>query len=94
MDTSKLWSSVLAEIEVQVSKATFVTIFKATFLLSLENNVATIACPSPMLLKMVETRYYSLIKNALDKHAGTNLSLVFIVKAAPKEKSLSGPLFE
>lgn len=94
MDTSKLWSSVLAEIEVQVSKATFVTIFKATFLLSLENNVATVSCPNPMILKMAETRYYSLIKNSLDKHTGTKLSLVFIVRSVPKEKSESGPLFE
>lgn len=94
METSKLWSIVLAETEILVSKPIFATFFKNVALLSLENNVATVACPNQMILKMVESRYYSLIKNIIDKHTQNNNSLIFLVKSSSKEKAETGPLFE
>ncbi len=95
MDTEKLWKSVLAEIELSVSKATFQTHFANARLISLVDGVATIAFTSPLMRTLVETRYYSLVKSILDHHAGGNTSLVFSV--VPKKETLKesevGPLF-
>lgn len=95
MENAELWQIILAEIEIQVSKPTFATLFKGTSLLSLENGVATIGCSNPMVQRLIETRYYSLLKNLLDKHTKTNNSLVFTIKKSGDQKTTSpGPLFE
>lgn len=95
------WKKVLSEIQLEVSPATFVTLFKKTRLMTVDENVATIGCGSPILSNLIETRYYSLLKKTLDKHLNKNLSLVFksvasedkkINNEAQKEKPI-GPLF-
>ncbi|MBI4999823.1 chromosomal replication initiator protein DnaA [Candidatus Gottesmanbacteria bacterium] len=94
MENSKLWQTVLAELEVQVSKPSFATFFSKTSLVSFENEVATIGCPNPLIQKMIETRYYSLLKNILDKHTSSNNSLLFTIKKLEETKKEAGPLFE
>jgi len=95
MDTSKIWKSVLAEIELSVSKATFQTHFAHSELLNFDNHVATIGFTNPLMRTMVEARYYSLVKSVLDHHTNENTSLVFVVST--KKQSLTmeeaGPLF-
>lgn len=95
MDLEKLWKSTLAEIELSVSKPIFQTQFAQTKLVSLEQSVATIGCPNPLMRQLVESRYYSLIKSILDQRSKQNTSLVFVV--APRKEKLSkedtGPLF-
>lgn len=90
----EVWKAILAEIEVQVSKPQYITFFKGTSLVSLENSIATIASPTHMTADYIEKRYYSLIKNALDKKTGQNTSLTFITKrqSAPAAEE-AGPLF-
>lgn len=92
MDLEKLWKSVLAEVELSVSKPIFQTQFAPTKLQSLERDVATIGCPNALMRQLVETRYYSLLKNILDGRTKGNTSLMFIV-APKKEKLPDGPLF-
>ncbi len=95
MDTEKLWKTVLSELELSVSKATFHTHFASSRLVSLEAGVATIGTTSPMMRSLIESRYYSLVKSILDHHTKTNTSLVFIVSASHKPLSDkdAGPLF-
>ncbi len=89
-----IWKLVLAEIEVQVSRPQFVTFFNGTTLVSLENSVATIASPTYMTSDYIAKRYYSLIKQSLDKQTGGNNSLVFVTKKIVKPTSEEvGPLF-
>lgn len=92
----ELWKSILAELEIEVSKPVFLTFFRSTKLVSLENNIATISSPTYMTSGYVEQRYYSLIKKVVDKKSGMNVSLVFISEGkkgkAPKDES-PGPLF-
>jgi chromosomal replication initiator protein len=94
MENPKLWQLVLDELEIQISKPVFATFFKETSLLSLERGVATVGCNNPLVQKMIETRYYSLLKNILDKHTGEQNSLVFVVSRGEETKKDSGPLFE
>lgn len=90
----EIWNSVLAEIEVQVSKPQFITFFRGTSLVSLENSIATIASPTHMTTDYIEKRYYSLIKQAIDKKTGENVSLVFITRRVISQQSTeAGPLF-
>ena len=95
MDLEKLWKTVLAEIELSVSRVAFHTQFKGSSLVSLANNVASVGFPNAPIRTLVESRYYSLIKSILDHHTNENISLVFVV--AGKRERLTetdaGPLF-
>jgi len=95
MNEKDLWRQVLEELKISVSKPIFQTLLSKTALFSLEKEVATIACPNPYIQSLVETRYYSLLKNILDKKTGKNNSLLFIVKQLEKagQQKSEGPLF-
>lgn len=88
------WQRVLDEIELQVSKPVFKTIFSQTQLLEFDGDTAKIGCGNPLMANLLEKRYYSLIKNIFDAHTKKNISLAFLAKRAPNGKnSFSGPLF-
>lgn len=93
----KVWDKVLSEIQLEVSGATFATLFKKAALLAFEKNIATISCSSSMVSNLIETRYYSLLKKALDKHLGKSVSLIFTTTGFPRgttdDKKNLGPLF-
>ncbi len=92
--TSDLWKKILSDIEPQISHANFVTLFKKSSLVSLENSVATIAAPSIMIVDLLKKRLFEQIKSLLDKHTGQQTALVFVTKSAKimgDEKA--GPLF-
>lgn len=94
MPNETLWKNILEEIKISVSKATFQTIFQSTRLLSLENNIATVACPSSYIQNFIETRFYSLVKDVIDRQTKNNNSLIFAVKSFPIMSSVAtGPLF-
>ena len=65
MDTKLLWSNVLEELKLTVSPAIFQTMFQGTCLVSIDNNVAKIGCPSSYIQSLIESRYYSLIKDII-----------------------------
>ncbi len=97
-----LWKSVLAEIEVDVGKPTYLTYFKNTRLITIDNDIANISTSSSIIAEFIEERYYSLIKNILDKKTGRNMSLIFkpgiVASTSQSLKSTAtisspGPLF-
>jgi len=93
-DNNKLWKIILNEIETQVSKANFLTLFNKTQLLSLENDVATISAPSAMIINLLEKRFYEFIKKAVDKNTGKNSKIIFVPKVSTDKTSYSNtPLF-
>lgn len=95
-DNSKLWKKILGEIETEVSKANYLTLFKRTSLLSFEEGVATIAVPSTMIIDLLQKRFYDVIKKTVDKHTGMDTKIIFIPKTIeiePGTKEDNGPLF-
>lgn len=92
-----LWKAILSEIETEVSKAIFLTLFKKTSLVSFEDSVATISAPSTMIIDLLQKRFYQIIKKAVDKHTKTDVKIIFVPKA-PITEAVSplknGPLFE
>lgn len=95
MDLEKIWRSVLAEIQVSVSKATYQTHFSHTKLISLNEGVASIGVPNPLIRGFIENRYYALVKSSLDHQTKLNTSLVFTLVASKNQISAkdAGPLF-
>ena len=97
MDTNKeLWGKILGEIEIEVSKANFLTLFKKTSLLSLENNVLTIAAPSIMIIDLLQRRFYDVIKKSVDKNLGKDAKIIFVPKTIVQSPmpERNGPLFD
>src|SRR3989344_5394428 len=93
----ELWKAILSEIETEVSKAIFLTLFKKTSLLSFEGEVATISAPSTMIIDLLQKRFYQIIKKTVDKHTKINTKSIFVPKASIMESIVSlktGPLFE
>jgi len=94
VDTARLWKTILDQLELQVTKGTFVTFFLPTKIVGLENNVATVGCNSAVAVMLMETRYYALIKSHMDKLTGQNTSLLFkIVSTKSTPPASMGPLF-
>ena len=99
MDFNALWQNVKEELKISVSQTTYQGMIAQTCLLKIKNNIATIGCPNPYLRDLIENRYYSLIKEALDRQTKKNNSLVFTVdnhSQYPKKslKKSLGPLFK
>ncbi len=95
-EQSTLWKKILGEIETEVSKGQFLTLFKRTSLISFEGNVATIAAPSTMIIDLLQKRFYDVIKKTVDKHTDTDTKIIFIPRAMDMsldKKEISGPLF-
>lgn len=96
-ENNKLWKKVLGEIETEVSRANFLTLFKTTGLLSFENGVATIAASSTMIIDLIQKRFYAVLKKTVDKHTGADTKIVFVPKVINQNvdsKYTDAPLFE
>ncbi|MCL5113930.1 MAG: chromosomal replication initiator protein DnaA [Patescibacteria group bacterium] len=95
-DNQELWTIILGEIETEVSKAIFLTLFKQTSLLSFEEGVATIAAPSTMIIDLLQKRFYQIIKKAVDKHTEIDAKIIFVPKNVMPNNNpeKNGPLFQ
>ncbi len=91
----EIWKIVLAEMQTKVSQANFHTLFKNTYLLSLEENIATIAAPSTMIIDLLQKRFATDIKRILSEQTSEDIALVFIPKVFPTNKTVQNdsPLF-
>ena len=63
-DPESLWSSVLAELKLSLSKTIFTTLFANTSLENYQDGQVTINCPNSYLADLIRKRYSSLIKSA------------------------------
>jgi chromosomal replication initiator protein len=79
-ENTSLWKKVLGEIETEVSRANYFTLFKSTALLSFENGIATIAAPSTMIIDLLQKRFYEIIKKTVDKYTKVNTRIIFVPK--------------
>lgn len=80
-----LWDSVLTEVKTEVSTANFLTLFKNTFIISIEGGTVTIAAPSSMIIDLLQKKFSSIIKQALDRNLKQETTIIFIPKTITKE---------
>jgi len=79
-DYKELWNKILAEVELEVSRANYLTLFKRTQILSIEDDVVTVAAPSAIVIDLLQRRFYEVIKKSTDKHVGKNAKIIFVPK--------------
>lgn len=99
MDLDRIWKNTQEELKIVLAPAVFQTFVIKTKLISLENNVATIACANPYLVDINHKRYYQTFKNALDNQTKNSNQLNFVVQEltfeTKEEKSnTQAPLLE
>jgi len=61
----ELWQAALGEIELNISKANFITWFKNTRIIKKEDGIITIGVPSSFSKEWLENKYYKFILKAL-----------------------------
>lgn len=83
MDKNELWDAVLGELEVTLSKASFTTWFKGTFIASATEEEAMVAVPNAFAKEWLEKKFAGDIAAALKKHLPRLSVLSF--KVATKE---------
>src|SRR5260370_20452975 len=90
----KLWEKLLQDLQKKISPTNFHTLFKNTHLLSLEENIATVAAPSTMIIDLLQKRFAHDIASLLTTHYGRDVSLLFIPKVISQKKDeKDAPLF-
>ncbi|MEK7514284.1 MAG: chromosomal replication initiator protein DnaA [Patescibacteria group bacterium] len=86
MDSKKLWESVLTEIELNVSKATFSTWFKDTVISKEEEGTIYLCVPSMFVKEWLYTKYHNLILRNLRTFSDTIRSVEYIVSRGEERK--------
>lgn len=95
-ELTSLWKKVLGEIKTEVSKANYGFLFKQAYLVSIDDNIATVGAPSVIIINLLQSRFLQQIKKSLCTHTGKDLAVVFIAKAMPvtdKGSIKEAPLF-
>ena len=93
-----IWNAILAEMKTKISDGNFGMLFRPTSLLSLEDDIATIAVPSQMVLDLLQRRFSPQIKDLFKKQIDKDIDLVFLIKTVPtaqkkNAKEQETPLF-
>jgi len=78
MNLEQVWKNTQEELKIILAPAVYQTFVLPTQLISLENDTATIACPSNYLVDMNTKRYYHLFKSSLDNQSKLTLNLKFL----------------
>lgn len=96
-EVETIWKHVLETLKKQTSKVHFFTLFQNTYLSSFEDNIAVIAAPSSMVVDMLQKRFQTEIKAAIDTYTKKDCTITFITKTFPQQKPSTtdegGPLF-
>lgn len=85
----KLWQSVLGEIELSVSRGSFVTWFKNTILLELRDGVATVGVPNIFGKQQLEVKYKNQILDALKNNDESVKTVEFKIHSITQKRTSS-----
>lgn len=92
-ERQQLWKTILAEIELGISHASFVTWFKKTELIDMDSQTVTIAVPNIFAKQQFEVKYNPMVKSLLLKHANAAQKVVYtIATTLPDKKSEVPPV--
>lgn len=84
-----VWKSVLGEIEVSVSHATFMTWFKNTELLDQSEDTVTIAVPNIFAKRQFEVKFDDQVRSVLKNNGLTPKHIEYTVKSSSKRPVIS-----
>jgi chromosomal replication initiator protein len=81
MQENALWQAILGEVELSLSRGSYVTWFKNTKVLRSENNVMVIGVANIFAKQQMESKYKDMLDGLLKKYGGDNLRLEFKIHA-------------
>src|SRR3989339_2017569 len=87
MDLKDIWQSVLNDIEISISRASFITWFKNSSLIKKEGSTAIIACHNGFTKEWLENKYHKLILKALRNIDIEIKTIEYTVQAGPKPQT-------
>lgn len=82
-DVNNLWETVLAEIELSVSKANFTTWFKNTHAVKEEDGVFFVGVPNDFIKEWLSTKFSREVLKSLRNHRESVRSVEFIIAKKP-----------
>ncbi|MBX4210608.1 chromosomal replication initiator protein DnaA [Candidatus Parcubacteria bacterium] len=98
MDNKKLWDGVLVEIELNVTKATFSTWFKDTYISKHEDGIIFLSVPNAFVKEWLHNKYHAFILKALRSLSSEIRSLEYTVtkedRRRQQETALASPTKE
>ena len=102
LDLKSTWKDTLEIIKISVSPAIFSTWFSQTHLSKIDESgeraIAEIGCSTSFSKNTIESRYFGLIQDSLNKVLGKNCDITFNVKENPDKinttKDTLSPLFQ
>src|SRR5579885_3391802 len=93
-----LWNTILTEMKSKTSGGSFAGFIKQAHLISLQNNVASIAVSSAMARNMMQ-RFKPELESLLSQQTGKPTIVLFVIQTTPhkqkngKTDTITGPLF-
>jgi chromosomal replication initiator protein len=82
-DVKQLWSAVLGELQVELTKANFDTFLKDTTVLSEEDGIFLIGVPNAFVRDFIERKFRGQVKSALQRSLGRTVDVRFVTAPAP-----------
>ncbi len=79
-DQKKLWENILASLETEISRANFLTLFRNTSIISLDQDSITIAAQSSMIIDLIQKRFLDTLTKTIAQHVGHPVQILFIPK--------------
>ncbi len=90
MDIKKLWDDLLAQMEIEVSRANFSTWFKDTYINKIEGGVVYLAVPNTFAKEWLSQRYHKKILEILRGKNESIRSIEYIISTQKKKKEGEG----
>ena len=87
MDKEKTWQAILGELELSISKASFTTWFKNTYIIDIEKDCVLIAVPNGFTKRWLENKYAPKILEALNNVLGDQKIKKIIFKISQEIKN-------
>src|SRR3989344_1969315 len=84
MELKEIWQTALNDIEINISRASFITWFKNSSLIKKEGSTAVIACHNGFTKEWLENKYHKLILRALRNIDVEIKTIEYTVKVEPK----------
>jgi chromosomal replication initiator protein len=92
MNNEQIWQAVLGEIELNLSKANFITWFKDTFISSFDNDCVIVCVPNTFTKAWLEKKYHKEIVGALENVTNKSLKDIVYKVEAKKQNVVSNIL--
>ena len=90
MNDTRLWSTVLGEVELSISRASYRTWFQNTHLIEHSGKDVIVGVPNIFTKKQMEDKYTATLAGILEKNGVKSPALVFKIKDKPDSSSNDG----